>query len=82
MPIILNVPSIWMYCFLPSKYFPEHKLPDNVVATTDAKMALLGADFCLHAVPVQVIWKPLLRAYVLLILLTFNKMNIPSIKND
>ncbi|KAJ8649848.1 hypothetical protein MRB53_002871 [Persea americana] len=35
------------------KYFPEHKLPDNVIATTDAKMALLGADFCLHAVPVQ-----------------------------
>lgn len=41
--------------FSPSKYFPEHKLPDNVIATTDAKMALLGADFCLHAVPVQVI---------------------------
>ncbi|KAF8402475.1 hypothetical protein HHK36_010560 [Tetracentron sinense] len=35
------------------KYFPEHKLPENVVATTDAKTALLGADFCLHAVPVQ-----------------------------
>ncbi|KAL8171440.1 hypothetical protein V2J09_023244 [Rumex salicifolius] len=31
----------------------EHKLPDNVIATTDAKNALLGADFCLHAVPVQ-----------------------------
>lgn len=36
-----------------SKYFPEHKLPDNVIATTDAKAALLDADFCLHAVPVQ-----------------------------
>ncbi|KAF9598853.1 hypothetical protein IFM89_031973 [Coptis chinensis] len=35
------------------KYFPEHKLPENVVATSDAKAALLGADFCLHAVPVQ-----------------------------
>ncbi|KAI3938494.1 hypothetical protein MKW92_042638 [Papaver armeniacum] len=35
------------------KYFPEHKLPDNVIATTDAKTALDGADFCLHAVPVQ-----------------------------
>ncbi|PIA37429.1 hypothetical protein AQUCO_03000186v1 [Aquilegia coerulea] len=35
------------------KYFPEHKLPHNVVATMNAKAALLGADFCLHAVPVQ-----------------------------
>ncbi|KAK0593289.1 hypothetical protein LWI29_034315 [Acer saccharum] len=35
------------------RYFPEHKLPDNVIATTDAKAALLGADYCLHAVPVQ-----------------------------
>ncbi|KAF2305778.1 hypothetical protein GH714_008150 [Hevea brasiliensis] len=35
------------------KYFPEHKLPDNVIATTDPKTALLGADYCLHAVPVQ-----------------------------
>ncbi|XP_057979361.1 glycerol-3-phosphate dehydrogenase [NAD(+)] 2, chloroplastic isoform X2 [Malania oleifera] len=35
------------------KYFPEHKLPENVIATTDAKAALLGADYCLHAVPVQ-----------------------------
>ncbi|KAM7276833.1 hypothetical protein ACFE04_018699 [Oxalis oulophora] len=34
-------------------YFPQHKLPENVVATTDAKMALLAADYCLHAVPVQ-----------------------------
>ncbi|KAK9682706.1 hypothetical protein RND81_10G090600 [Saponaria officinalis] len=36
-----------------SKYFPNHKLPLNLRATTDAKLALLGADFCLHAVPVQ-----------------------------
>ncbi|CAA0834485.1 Glycerol-3-phosphate dehydrogenase [Striga hermonthica] len=35
------------------KYFPSHKLPENVVATTDAKAALHGADFCFHAVPVQ-----------------------------
>ncbi|CAA7406181.1 unnamed protein product [Spirodela intermedia] len=35
------------------KYFPEYKLPENVVATTNPKLALLGADFCLHAVPVQ-----------------------------
>ncbi|XP_059456359.1 glycerol-3-phosphate dehydrogenase [NAD(+)] 2, chloroplastic isoform X3 [Corylus avellana] len=34
-------------------YFPEHRLPENVIATTDAKAALLGADYCLHAVPVQ-----------------------------
>lgn len=37
-----------------SKYFPNHKLPENLIATTDAKSALQGADFCLHAVPVQV----------------------------
>ncbi|KAK3230545.1 hypothetical protein Dsin_002426 [Dipteronia sinensis] len=36
-----------------SRYFPEHKLPENVIATTDAKVALLDADYCLHAVPVQ-----------------------------
>ncbi|XP_060181638.1 glycerol-3-phosphate dehydrogenase [NAD(+)] 2, chloroplastic isoform X1 [Lycium barbarum] len=35
------------------KYFPQYKLPENVIATTDAKAALLGADFCFHAVPVQ-----------------------------
>ncbi|CAN6565273.1 unnamed protein product [Malus baccata var. baccata] len=35
------------------KYFPEHKLPENIIATTDAKAALLGADYCFHAVPVQ-----------------------------
>ncbi|KAI3895222.1 hypothetical protein MKX03_001772, partial [Papaver bracteatum] len=40
-------------CCWHNKYFPEHKLPDNVTATTDAKTALDGADFCLHIVPVQ-----------------------------
>ncbi|OWM69868.1 glycerol-3-phosphate dehydrogenase [NAD(+)] 2, chloroplastic isoform X2 [Punica granatum] len=35
------------------KYFPEHKLPDNVIASTDPKSALSDADYCLHAVPVQ-----------------------------
>ncbi|KAK9124753.1 hypothetical protein Sjap_014355 [Stephania japonica] len=35
------------------KYFPEHKLPENVFATTGAKEAFMGANFCLHAVPVQ-----------------------------
>ncbi|EYU20122.1 hypothetical protein MIMGU_mgv1a0227052mg, partial [Erythranthe guttata] len=35
------------------KYFPAHKLPENVVATTNAKAALEGADFCFHSVPVQ-----------------------------
>lgn len=35
------------------KYFPDFKLPENVVATTSPKDAFLGADFCLHAVPVQ-----------------------------
>ncbi|GJZ06636.1 glycerol-3-phosphate dehydrogenase [NAD(+)] 2, chloroplastic isoform X1 [Tanacetum coccineum] len=37
------------------KYFPDHKLPDNVIATADAKTAFTGADYYLHAVPVQVI---------------------------
>ncbi|KAK1321680.1 hypothetical protein QJS10_CPA03g00923 [Acorus calamus] len=35
------------------KYLPEYKLPENIIATTDAKDAMKGADFCLHAVPVQ-----------------------------
>ncbi|KAE8714724.1 Glycerol-3-phosphate dehydrogenase 2 [Hibiscus syriacus] len=35
------------------KYFPDHKLPENVIATSDARTALLRADYCLHAVPVQ-----------------------------
>ncbi|MQL87102.1 hypothetical protein Taro_019625 [Colocasia esculenta] len=30
-----------------------YKLPENIIATTDSKLALQGADFCLHAVPVQ-----------------------------
>ncbi|WRX11762.1 Glycerol-3-phosphate dehydrogenase [Theobroma cacao] len=34
-------------------YFPEHKLTENVIATADARTALLGADYCLHAVPMQ-----------------------------
>jgi glycerol-3-phosphate dehydrogenase len=43
------------FFFFFSKYFPEHRLPENVIATTDAKAAFLGADYCLHAVPVQVL---------------------------
>ncbi|KAK1284753.1 hypothetical protein QJS10_CPB21g01631 [Acorus calamus] len=35
------------------KYLPEYKLPENIIATTNAKDAMKGADFCLHAVPVQ-----------------------------
>ncbi|XP_020584383.1 glycerol-3-phosphate dehydrogenase [NAD(+)], chloroplastic isoform X2 [Phalaenopsis equestris] len=35
------------------KYFPDLKLPENIVASTSPKDALHGADFCLHAVPVQ-----------------------------
>lgn len=46
---------IMLSFFFPlSKYLPKHKLPENVIATTDAKSALLGADYCLHSVPVQV----------------------------
>ncbi|KAL4582072.1 hypothetical protein LXL04_006611 [Taraxacum kok-saghyz] len=30
------------------KYFPDHKLPENVIATTDAKTAFSNADFCLQ----------------------------------
>ncbi|KAL2611265.1 hypothetical protein R1flu_022957 [Riccia fluitans] len=36
-----------------SKYFPRHKLPLNVRATTDPRAALEGAEYCIHAVPVQ-----------------------------
>ncbi|CAN6469438.1 unnamed protein product [Victoria cruziana] len=36
-----------------SKYLSSYILPNNVCATTDAKAALLGADFCIHAIPVQ-----------------------------
>lgn len=46
------------FVFPLSKYLPKHKLPENVIATTDAKSALLGADYCLHAVPVQVFHFP------------------------
>ncbi|XAR66036.1 Glycerol-3-phosphate dehydrogenase (NAD(+)) [Bertholletia excelsa] len=54
--ILVRDPQVCQYinerhCNL--KYFPDHRLPDNVIATTDAKAALLNADFCLHAVPVQ-----------------------------
>ena len=49
---------LFIFYFMISRYFPEHKLPDNVIATTDAKTALLGADYCLHAVPVQVFQVP------------------------
>ncbi|KAG0467472.1 hypothetical protein HPP92_019052 [Vanilla planifolia] len=35
------------------KYFPDFELPENLVATSSPKDALGGADFCLHAVPVQ-----------------------------
>ncbi|XP_066393637.1 glycerol-3-phosphate dehydrogenase [NAD(+)], chloroplastic-like isoform X2 [Miscanthus floridulus] len=35
------------------KYLAEHRLPENIVATTSAADALAGADFCFHAVPVQ-----------------------------
>lgn len=38
------------------KYFPDFKLPENLVATTSPKDALRGADFCFHAVPVQQWW--------------------------
>jgi glycerol-3-phosphate dehydrogenase len=43
--------SLSFYC---SKYLPEHRLPENIVATTSAADALAGADFCFHAVPIQV----------------------------
>ncbi|KAM1062132.1 hypothetical protein ACFXTH_026568 [Malus domestica] len=33
---------------------PRFALPENIIATTDAEAALLGADYCFHAVPVQV----------------------------
>ncbi|XP_015695006.2 glycerol-3-phosphate dehydrogenase [NAD(+)], chloroplastic [Oryza brachyantha] len=35
------------------KYLPDHRLPENITATTSASDALAGADFCFHAVPVQ-----------------------------
>lgn len=44
--------TLSFYC---SKYLSEHRLPENIVATTSAADALAGADFCFHAVPVQVV---------------------------
>lgn len=35
------------------KYLPKYELPRNIRATTDAKEALSGCDFIIHAVPVQ-----------------------------
>ena len=42
--------SLSFYC---SKYLSEHKLSENIVATS-AVDTLAGADFCFHAIPVQV----------------------------
>ena len=36
-----------------AKYLPEYELPEIVRATTDPSVALAGADFIIHAVPVQ-----------------------------
>mmetsp|Transcript_35403 Transcript_35403/g.56931 ORF Transcript_35403/g.56931 Transcript_35403/m.56931 type:complete len:354 (-) Transcript_35403:167-1228(-) len=36
-----------------TKYLPAYELPSSVRATTDAAAALGGADFIIHAVPVQ-----------------------------
>ena len=56
---LISLPIYFSYVtvvvFLVSNYFPDHTLPENVVATTDAKSALRDADYCLHTVPVQVI---------------------------
>ena len=35
------------------RYLPAHTLPTNVRASTDAQEALAGADYIVHAVPVQ-----------------------------
>ena len=35
------------------KYLPKYSLPVNIRASTDAKEALAGCDFIIHAVPVQ-----------------------------
>ena len=37
-----------------SRYFPNHLLPNNVRATMDPKEAIEGAQYAIHAVPVQV----------------------------
>jgi glycerol-3-phosphate dehydrogenase (NAD+) len=36
-----------------AKYLPSHTLPPNVRATSDAAEALTGADYIVHAIPVQ-----------------------------
>lgn len=50
----VNVSQLQLLAFYCSKYLSEHRLPENIVATTSAADALAGADFCFHAVPVQV----------------------------
>lgn len=36
-----------------TRYLPEYQLPDRVKATTSAESALSGAQYAIHAVPVQ-----------------------------
>lgn len=36
-----------------TRYLPDFDLPSNIRATTDAREAILGAQFAVHAVPVQ-----------------------------
>ena len=36
-----------------ARYLPKHTLPPNVRATTDAAEAIGGADYIVHAIPVQ-----------------------------
>ncbi|KAI8105543.1 hypothetical protein M9434_000128 [Picochlorum sp. BPE23] len=36
-----------------SRYLPDFRLPDQVTATTSAEAALKGAQYAIHAVPVQ-----------------------------
>ena len=36
-----------------ARYLPQHTLPPNVRATTDAAEAISGADYIVHAIPVQ-----------------------------
>ena len=36
-----------------TRYLPDHDLPHNLRATTDAEDAISGADLAVHAVPVQ-----------------------------
>jgi hypothetical protein len=49
---VCNLQFLSLHC---SKYLSEYRLPGNIVATTSASDALAGADFCFHAVPVQVL---------------------------